>query len=555
VQLTRALLVVATLATNAHADRVVAITPLSTLGAEDKSTESRKLLGQIEQAFAALPATTVVTAQMVSAAIDKAKKPQLKQCEGDSACLTELGKLVGASLVVTGEVGGLGDSRVVYLKATDVGAARELRSTTLAVGAQQGGDSAAGAAVRLLDPDRYRGNVKFNFDVQGATVLVNGTKVQLPATKEPALPVGPHAVTVTHPQYPNFVKVVAIAYGRTNGPPEPPRVVGRTNDVVLFEPATDPDAPPESSALGLTIFTSEKPEGAQYPDLALAIVLANGDRQPVAPLFLSDTASIKPETNPDVRRDWVPLQVYAAPMRDPSRVDLVALAVAFKTSRFAGRGIDGPSPAAVWVAQGRGGTAFDAPSAELEIGQFNVVDRQVLVQARTAIGDIDNPKDGTNEVVAILKPPTQSSYVLRVSRLGADGPSVDLSGKTIQRDAPMEIVDVDGDGHADVVALLDVGTKRRVSVFFNDASGNFGAPVEVPLPEGEEAQGFALLTTTGARPFGKEPAKRELAIVTAKRIVLAAPSADRASFTVKDIVTEALARLHGIPVRTRAGID
>jgi len=152
---------------------------------------------------------------MVSAAIDKAKKPQLKQCEGDSACLTELGKLVGASLVVTGEVGGLGDSRVVYLKATDVGAARELRSTTLAVGAQQGGDSAAGAAVRLLDPDRYRGNVKFNFDVQGATVLVNGTKVQLPAPKERALPLGTPAVTVTPPQYHNFVKFVDIDYGRT----------------------------------------------------------------------------------------------------------------------------------------------------------------------------------------------------------------------------------------------------------------------------------------------------------------------------------------------------
>jgi hypothetical protein len=196
----------------ASADRIVAITPLSTLGAEDKSAATKKLLGQIEQAFASLPGTKVVPSTQVSAAIDKAKKPQLKACEGEATCVTEVGKLVGAQFVVTGEVGGLGDSKVVYLKLTDVSAGRELRSTTLAVGAS---DTPMGAAVRLSDPDKYRGNVKFAFDVTGATVQVNGTKVQLTPAKELALPVGTHAVTVTHPQYHNFVKFVEVGYGKT----------------------------------------------------------------------------------------------------------------------------------------------------------------------------------------------------------------------------------------------------------------------------------------------------------------------------------------------------
>jgi hypothetical protein len=209
-----ALFVVAVCATHATADRIVAVSPLSTLGAEDKSAPTKKLLLQIEQAIASMPGTKVVSAAQVSAAIDKAKKPQLRQCEGESTCVTELGRLVGAQLVITGEVGGLGDSKVVYLKTTDVGAARELRSTTLAIGTAAA-DTPAGAAVRLLDPDRYRGTVKFGFDVQGATVQVNGTKVQLSATKELALPVGTHAVTVTHPQYHNFVKFVDVGYGRT----------------------------------------------------------------------------------------------------------------------------------------------------------------------------------------------------------------------------------------------------------------------------------------------------------------------------------------------------
>ena len=138
------LVLIAALASTAAADRIVAITPLSTLGAEDNSAETKKLVAQIEQAVAALPGTKIITAAAVSAAIDKAKKPALKQCEGEAACVTELGKLVGAQLVITGEVGGLGDSKVIYLKTTDVAAGRELRSTTLSVGAANDDDSPAG---------------------------------------------------------------------------------------------------------------------------------------------------------------------------------------------------------------------------------------------------------------------------------------------------------------------------------------------------------------------------------------------------------------------------
>jgi len=199
----------------AEADRVVAVTPLSTLGAEDRSAGTKKLLGQIEQAIASLSQTKVVTAAQVATAIDRAKKPQLKQCEGDPACVSEIGKLVGAQYVVTGEVGGLGESKVVYLKTIDAGAGRELRSTTLAIGAKDAVDSPLGAAVRLLDPERYTGTVRFQFDVSNASVLVNGTKVTLGANKSLALPVGTHAVTVTHPQYHNFVKFVEVPYGRT----------------------------------------------------------------------------------------------------------------------------------------------------------------------------------------------------------------------------------------------------------------------------------------------------------------------------------------------------
>jgi len=205
---------ITTAAATASAERVVAIAPLSTLGAEDTSADAKQLTGQLEAAVAALPATKVVRAAQVAEAIKKAKKPQLRACEGDAGCLTELGNLVGAQIVISGEVGGLGESKVVYLAATENG--KELRSTTLAVGgAHDDGGGPTGAAVRLLDPDSYRGTLRFAIDVTGATIYVNGSKAQPSPKGELALPVGAQAVRVTHPEYHDFVRFIDVEFGKT----------------------------------------------------------------------------------------------------------------------------------------------------------------------------------------------------------------------------------------------------------------------------------------------------------------------------------------------------
>lgn len=200
----------------AHAERVVALAPLSTLGAEDTSASTKKVIGDIEAAIAAQPGTKLVKTAEVLAAIKKANKPALKACEGDVSCLTELGKLVGANVLVSGEVGGLGASTVVYLSATNMASGKEERSTTLAVGKD---NAATGAVVQLLDPDKYRGTVKFAIDVSGARVQVNGDYRPLAADGTLVLPVGTHAVRVTHPQYHDFAKFVVVEYGKTTEVP------------------------------------------------------------------------------------------------------------------------------------------------------------------------------------------------------------------------------------------------------------------------------------------------------------------------------------------------
>jgi len=200
----------------ARAERTVAIAPLSTLGAEDTSASVKKLTTQIEAAVASLAGTKVVPAAQVAEAIRRAKRPQLKACEGEAACLAELGKLVGAQIVIAGEIGGLGEAKVVYLGATDVGSSKELRSTTLSIGGGGQDDGGPqGAVVRLLEPERYRGALRFAIDVTGATVYVNGGRSALSPKGEVTLPVGTQAVRVTHPEYHDFVRFIDVTYGKT----------------------------------------------------------------------------------------------------------------------------------------------------------------------------------------------------------------------------------------------------------------------------------------------------------------------------------------------------
>lgn len=214
-----AVAVLAALAPVAQADRVVAIAPLSTLGAEDTSASTKKAIAQIETAVAAMTGTTVIPTDKVVAAIKKANKPALKVCEREPGCLAEIGKLVGAQLVVSGEVGGLGEAKVIYLGLTDVATGKDIRGTTLEVTATDEGGGAQGAAIRLLDPDRYRGTVHFAIDVTGASVFINGDKRSLSSAGDLELPVGPQAVMVTHPQYHTFVRFVDVQFGKVTEVP------------------------------------------------------------------------------------------------------------------------------------------------------------------------------------------------------------------------------------------------------------------------------------------------------------------------------------------------
>lgn len=197
----------------AHAQRVVALAPFTAVGAEDTSASTKKVVAELEAAIAALPNTKVIGAASVGDAIKRANKPALRSCEFDPACLGEVGKLVGATVVIAGEVVGIGDAKVIYLGAAEPG--KESKSTTLTLGGKDDGGGPPGAIVRLLEPDRFKGTIHFSIDAPGATVFVNGSKVAPDGRGNLALAVGTQAVRVTHPEYQDFVRFVDVEYGKT----------------------------------------------------------------------------------------------------------------------------------------------------------------------------------------------------------------------------------------------------------------------------------------------------------------------------------------------------
>jgi hypothetical protein len=197
---------------NVPTSRVVLVAPLTSLGEQDTSATAKKLQIDLEKAVGEVPGTTVIGAKAALAAVKKAKRPELKVCEGDLGCLTELGKLLGAELVIAGEAGGLGDVQVVYLELVDVGKGKGLRSTTLEVGSDNASGGALGAAYRLLAPDRFAGTLTLDIDTPGATIYVDGKRVGKSPAKPIAQYVGTHALRVTHPEYRDFVRFVDVGF-------------------------------------------------------------------------------------------------------------------------------------------------------------------------------------------------------------------------------------------------------------------------------------------------------------------------------------------------------
>lgn len=192
----------------------VAIAPVTSLA----KTSAKKLAAietVIKAGLNAVSNTKVIGAKEAANRARKAKRPELRTCDGDLRCIAALGTLLGTEYVVYAELGGLGATEVLYLKLVSVGTGKELRSTTLNLssGQKQILDSKA-AATRLLAPNQYVGMLAIQSSIDGAIIFLDGHKIATTPARPLPVFVGSHALRITHPEARDFVRFVDIEFGK-----------------------------------------------------------------------------------------------------------------------------------------------------------------------------------------------------------------------------------------------------------------------------------------------------------------------------------------------------
>jgi hypothetical protein len=191
---------------------VVALAPLAALGSDGPARGN----GKLEAALAAelsRAGVTVVAPAAIAAKVESAKVPALRACDGDDGCLADVGTLVGARAVIAGEVGGLGDVQVVYLELVDVATRAEVRRAQAPLGG--GALDLRAAVIRLVDPARDTGTLQVTSPIDGAVVYVDGRRIGATPLAPMTLPVGAHALRVTHPDARDYVRYVDVDFERT----------------------------------------------------------------------------------------------------------------------------------------------------------------------------------------------------------------------------------------------------------------------------------------------------------------------------------------------------
>lgn len=342
---------------------------------------------------------------------------------------------------------------------------------------------------------------------------------------------------------------VAVAYSRPlTMPPEPARTVGRASGVIQL------------IGLGQTMaIATSTPSlvAGELPTAAVSLLFATGERQPLAPLLLNQAGQLPTRNEaPGVERQWVPRGVAAGAFENKDRVDFVALA---EGSLERGAGGEARSTYGIWRAKGTSTparesgarpvwTGFDPPREEIQLREIEEVparpsEFQLVFQTRVA--DIDG--DGSSELVAV-SPNDFTSASVRIVRLktsDATPPMAErkivIPERAVTADGRAELIDVDGDGRLDLLALLR-GPQGvlGLNIFYNDGAGGFVVPgtlVTLPDPEKKDdanVLGFAMVKTASAAastgPRGR-PA-RSLAILTSRRLFVAPLPASRAPFVV-----------------------
>jgi hypothetical protein len=182
--------------------------PLGALGI--RKSQARRVQRWLEAAAAELPGYRWVESKSLAELLGRRR---YRRCVADPDCLLARGRQVGAAVVVSGDVGAIGNACVLYLRAISKEGAPP-RSISGVLDPKSGRRRAVRELLfQLLLPERYSGALQIDVDVKDAWIYLDGRRVARGAkARLDSVAVGPHAVRVTHPSYRDFVRFVDVAF-------------------------------------------------------------------------------------------------------------------------------------------------------------------------------------------------------------------------------------------------------------------------------------------------------------------------------------------------------
>jgi hypothetical protein len=193
----------------------IAVLPLHDLGIGAEAVA--ELEHTLVEAIAAQPGFSVAN---LSANGHLAGPKGLSTAAEAAARAQQLGREVNANRALLVDVARLGDGQVVYLQAIDPKGGSSLGSTTASLSNAHplpiaDREALRGAVVRLVDPDRYVGRMLLKLDVKGAEAQLDGRPIDSDLAAPVTVPVGTHALRVTHPAYHDFLRFIDVGFDQT----------------------------------------------------------------------------------------------------------------------------------------------------------------------------------------------------------------------------------------------------------------------------------------------------------------------------------------------------
>jgi hypothetical protein len=163
-----------------------------------------------------VPGVTLIEARQVDAVVSK--HADLAECQGEAECLSQLGMLTGATLVVSGVLGTLGDVFSLDIRLVDVATKLEIRRVAQTWSGEEKFliEVMRQVATRLLKPEAYNGQLEINVAVDGVQVFIDGDLMGSTPLVEPLkLSPGRHALKLACAGFKDFEQFVDIPFNRT----------------------------------------------------------------------------------------------------------------------------------------------------------------------------------------------------------------------------------------------------------------------------------------------------------------------------------------------------